>query len=150
MSEHKVTVEWQRETEGFSYESYSRDHTWTFEGGTQIQASAASAYRGNPCCIDPEEALVAALSSCHMLSFLAIAARKQFTVDKYVDKGVGFLEKNADGKLSITRVILRPRVTLSGKMVPSQQQIQQIHDRAHEECFIANSVKTDVKVEAEY
>ncbi len=149
MPEHKVTVEWKRETENFSYESYNRDHLWTFEGGVRIPASAAPAYRGNPAHVDPEEALVAALSSCHMLTFLAIAAKKQFVVDHYSDNAVGFLEKNAKGKLAITRVILRPRVTFGGQTPPTLEQIKSLHERAHSECFIANSVTTDVTVEVE-
>jgi organic hydroperoxide reductase OsmC/OhrA len=147
MSEHKVTVEWKRETENFSYESYNRDHVWAFEGGVRVPASAAPVYRGNPALVDPEEALVAALSSCHMLTFLAIAAKKQFVVDRYSDNAIGFLEKNTQGKLAMTRVILRPRVTFDGQNVPTQEQIKSLHERAHSECFIANSVTTDVTVE---
>ena len=147
MSEHKVTLEWKRETEGFSYESYNRDHVWVFEGGVRVPASAAPAYRGNPAHVNPEETLVAALSSCHMLTFLAIAAKKQFVVDRYDDNAVGFLEKNANGKLAVTRVILRPRVAFGGPNTPTQEQIQSLHERAHSECFIANSVTTDVTVE---
>jgi organic hydroperoxide reductase OsmC/OhrA len=93
MSEHKITLEWKRESESFSYESYNRDHVLVFEGGARVPASAAPAYRGNPAHINPEEALVAALSSCHMLTFLAVAAKKQFVVDRYSDHAVGFLEK---------------------------------------------------------
>ncbi len=147
MSEHKVTLEWKRETDRFSYESYNRDHVWIFEGGVRVPASAAPAYRGNPAHVNPEEALVAALSSCHMLTFLAIAAKKQFVVDRYDDHAVGFLEKNANGKLAITRVILRPRVAFGGPNPPTQEQIHSLHERAHSECFIANSVTTDVTVE---
>ena len=148
MSEHKVTLEWKRESESFSYESYNRDHVLVFEGGARIPASAAPAYRGNPAHVNPEEALVAALSSCHMLTFLAIAAKKQFIVDRYSDQAVGFLEKNQKGKLAITRVILHPRVTFAGTP-PTPEQIATLHERAHSECFIANSVTTEVTVEAE-
>ena len=149
MSEHKVTVEWERETESFSYDAYNRDHLWTFDGGVRVAASAAPAFRGNPANVNPEEALVAALSSCHMLTFLALAARKQFVVDGYLDHAVGFLEKNADGKLAMTRVILRPKVTFGGPNIPDMDQIKSFHERAHTECFIANSVLTKVTVEAE-
>jgi organic hydroperoxide reductase OsmC/OhrA len=147
MSEHKATLEWKRETEIFAYESYNRDHVWIFEGGIKVPASAAPAYRGNPANVNPEEALVAALSSCHMLTFLAIAAKKQVVVDRYNDNAVGFLEKNAKGKLAITRVILRPRVTFGGQNSPTLEQIKSLHERAHSECFIANSVTTEVTVE---
>ena len=148
MSEHKVTLEWKRGTGDFSYESYNRDHVWVFEGGAQVPASAAPAYRGNPAHVNPEEALVAALSSCHMLTFLAVAAKKQFVVDRYSDHAVGLLEKNQKGKLAITRVTLRPRIVFGGPTSPTSEQITALHERAHSDCFITNSVLTDVTVEA--
>lgn len=145
MSEHRVTVSWERTTEDFTYESYSRNHTWEFESGVVVPASAAPAFRGDPTRVDPEAAFVAALSSCHMLTFLAIAARKRLVVDGYRDSAVGFLEKDAGGKLSITRVILRPEVTFREPL--SADVVERMHHLSHEECFIANSVKTDVRVE---
>lgn len=148
MSEHKITLEWKRDTEGFSYDTYSRDHMLVFEGGARVPASAAPAYRGNPAHVNPEDALVAALSSCHMLTFLAVAAKKQFVVDQYSDHAVGFLEKNQKEKLAITRVILRPRIVFGGPTPPTTEQITALHERAHSDCFIANSVTTDVTVEA--
>jgi len=148
MSEHKVTLEWKRGTEEFSYESYTRDNVLVFEGGVRVPASAAPAYRGNPAHVNPEEALVGALSSCHMLTFLAGAAKKQFVVDQYSDHAVGVLEKNQKGKLAITRVILRPRIVFGGPTPPTTEQITALHERAHSDCFIANSVTTDVTVEA--
>ncbi len=148
MSEHKVALEWKRDKEGFSYETYSRDHVLVFEGGVRIPASAAPAYRGNLAHVNPEEALVAALSSCHMLTFLAGAAKKQFVVDQYSDHAVGILEKNQKGKLAITRVVLHPRVVFGGPTPPTSEQITALHERAHSDCFIANSVTTDVTVEA--
>lgn len=148
MSEHKVTLEWKRETDSFSYETYNRDHVLVFEGGIRVPASAAPAYRGNPAHVNPEDALVAALSSCHMLTFLAVAAKKQLVVDRYSDHAVGVLEKNQKGKLAITRVILRPRIVFGGSISPTQEQITALHERAHSDCFIANSVTTDVTVEA--
>ena len=147
MSEHKATITWKRITEGFSYESYNRDHAWVFDGGVQVTASAAPAYRGNPSNVDPEEAFVASLSSCHMLTFLALASKKRFVVDSYTDEAVGFLEKNDQGKLAITRVTLRPRITFSGAISPTAEELTNLHHRSHEECFIANSVKTAVVVE---
>lgn len=148
MSEHKVTLEWKRESEGFSYESYNRDHVLVFDSGVRVPASAAPAYRGNPAHVNPEDALVAALSSCHMLTFLAVAAKRKFVVDRYDDHAVGFLEKNQKGKLAITRVILHPKITFGGTTPPSQQELAALHERAHAECFIANSVTTEVTVEA--
>jgi organic hydroperoxide reductase OsmC/OhrA len=147
MSEHKIALEWKRESEGFSYETYNRDHVVIFEGGVRVPVSAAPAYRGNPAHVNPEEGLVAALSSCHMLTFLAVAAKKQFVVDRYSDHAVGVLEKNQKGKLAITRVILHPRVVFGGP-TPTPEQIAALHERAHSECFIANSVTTDVTVDA--
>lgn len=148
MSEHTITLEWKRELESFSYETYNRDHVWVFEGGVRVPASAVPAYRGNPALVNPEEALVAALSSCHMLTFLAIAAKKRFVVDRYSDQAVGFLEKNQKGKLAMTRVILRPRVVFGGPTLPTPEQLAELHEGAHRECFIANSVTTAVTVEA--
>jgi organic hydroperoxide reductase OsmC/OhrA len=148
MSEHKVTLEWKGATEGFSYESYNRDHVLVFEGGARIPASAAPAYRGNPAHVNPEGGLVAALSSCHMLTFLAVAAKKQFVVDQYSDHAVGVLEKNQKGKLAITRVTLHPHVVFGGPTPRIPEQITALHERAHSECFVANSVLTDVTVEA--
>ena len=147
MSEHKATITWKRATESFSYEAYNRDHLWIFDGGIQLAASASPAYQGNPLNVDPEEAFVAALSSCHMLTFLALASRKRFIVDSYNDDAVGFLEKNDQGKLAITRAILRPKISFSGPTVPTAEQLTDLHHRSHQECFIANSVKTDIAVE---
>jgi organic hydroperoxide reductase OsmC/OhrA len=147
MSEHKITLEWKRASEDFSYESYNRDHELKFGGGIQVPASAAPEFRGNPAHVNPEEALVAALSSCHMLTFLAIAAKKRFVVDHYRDQAVGFLEKNEKGKLAMTRVILRPHVAFGGASPPTSEQLAQLHERAHQECFIANSVTAQVTIE---
>jgi organic hydroperoxide reductase OsmC/OhrA len=109
MSEHKVTLRWERGGAEFSYQKYPRDHTWSFDGGHTMTATAAPAYLGNPANVDPEEAFVASLSSCHMLTFLAIACRQKFVLDSYEDQAVGHMEKNAEGKMAITRVELRPK-----------------------------------------
>jgi organic hydroperoxide reductase OsmC/OhrA len=146
MSEHKVTLNWQRGDKPFEYQKYSRDHTWKFDGGHEMQASAAPAYLGNPANTDPEEAFVASLSSCHMLTFLAIACKQQFVIDSYEDEAVGHLEKNADGKLAITRVELGPEITWGGDRKPSAEELDKMHDAAHENCFVANSVRTVVTV----
>ena len=147
MSEHKATIDWKRETPSFAYETYNRDHDWSFDSGVTVRASANPAYLGSESCVDPEEAFVAALSSCHMLTFLAIAARKKFVVDSYHDEAVGVLEKDAGGRLAITRVSLRPAVHFGGEEVPGAEELQRLHDQAHHACFIANSVKTEVVVE---
>jgi organic hydroperoxide reductase OsmC/OhrA len=147
MSEHKIGLEWKRESERFTYDTYNRDHIVTFEGGARVAVSAAPAYRGNAALVNPEESLVAALSSCHMLTFLAVAAKKRFTVDRYSDHAVGFLEKNQNGRLAITRVVLHPQVEFSGPTLPSPKEIAELHEQAHSGCFIANSVTTEVSVE---
>ena len=147
MSEHRVQVAWERGGVDFGYETYPRDHRWRFEGGVEVPGTAAPAFRGDPKRVDPEAAFVAALSSCHMLTFLAIAARRRLVVDAYEDDAVGFLEKNDAGKLAMTRVVLRPRVRFGGA-APGADAIADLHARAHRECFIANSVKTEVSVEA--
>jgi organic hydroperoxide reductase OsmC/OhrA len=149
MSEHKITLTWKRGDKPFEYQKYSRDHTWKFDGGHEMQASAAPAYLGNPNLVDPEEAFVASLSSCQMLTFLAIAAKKKFELDEYVDEATGYMDKNAEGKLAITRVTLRPRLKFSGEKQPNTQEIEEMNHAAHEQCFIANSVKTEVKVETQ-
>jgi organic hydroperoxide reductase OsmC/OhrA len=146
MSEYKVTLKWERGGAEFSYQKYPRDHTWSFDGGYTVIATAAQAYLGNPAHVDPEEAFVASLSSCHMLTFLAIACKQKFVLDSYEDDAVGHLEKNADGKLAITRVELRPRIKWGGDRKPSAEELDKMHHASHENCFIANSVRTEVTV----
>jgi organic hydroperoxide reductase OsmC/OhrA len=146
MSEHKASVSWARDGRAFTYEEYPRIHRWRFGGGVELNGSSAPEYLGDASLPNPEEALVMALSSCHMLSFLAIAARKRLTVDSYEDEAVGHMEKNAEGKLAVTRCELRPRVVFSGANRPSKEDLLKLHERAHQVCFIANSVKTEVTV----
>jgi organic hydroperoxide reductase OsmC/OhrA len=149
MSEYKATLSWRRQTSDFAYDSYNREHTWTFDGGTTVRASASPAYKGDSTCVDPEEALVAAVSSCQMLTFLAIAAKKRFVVDSYTDEAVGLLEKDSDGKLALTKIILRPRIAFSGEKRSTEQELEQLSQAAHDACFIANSIKSQVVIEAE-
>lgn len=146
MSEHKAAVIWSRGGKDFAYKSYSRDHVWRFDNGVEVPGSATPAYLGNPQRVDPEAAFVAALSSCHMLTFLALASNKSFVVDSYEDHAVGHLEKNAAGKLAVTRVELHPQIVFSGARTPTAADLDALHDKAHKECFIANSVTTDVHV----
>jgi len=143
MAEHSIALSWERGAAPFTYDAYPRNHAITFKSGAPVIFSAAPSYKGDAGKGDPEDMLVAALSSCHMLSFLAIAAKKKVTVDSYHDDAVGFLE-NDGGKLWLTRVILRPLV----KSDADTALLAQIHHLAHEACFIANSVKTMVTVEA--
>ena len=147
MSEHTAKIQWRRETPDFRYETYNRDHDWQFDAGITVRGSAAPAYLGNERCVDPEEAFVASLSSCHMLTFLAIAAKKQFVVDAYRDEAIGILGKDASGRLAVTRVTLHPEVTFGSQKTPTPDEVAQMHDQSHHACFIANSVKTEVTVE---
>ena len=145
MSEHKATVRWSRDGKDFAYKTYSRDHAW-IANGNEIAASATPAYLGNPNRVDPEAALVAALSSCHMLTYLAVAAIGGFVVESYEDDAVGHLEKNAAGKMAVTRVELHPKIAFGGAKQPTAADLERLHDKAHKECFIANSVTTEVRV----
>ena len=143
MAEHHIALSWEKGAAPFTYDAYPRNHTIAFKNGQDaMTASASPAYRGDAGKADPEDLLVAALSSCHMLSFLAIAAKKKLTVNSYRDDAVGFLE-NDGGKLWLARVILRPRVVIDA----DAESLAHIHHLAHEACFIANSVKTQVTVE---
>jgi organic hydroperoxide reductase OsmC/OhrA len=145
MSEHKATIHWNRQGTEFTYKEYTRDHLWKFEGGSELRASAAPQFLGNDSLVDPEEGFVAALSSCHMLTFLALAARDGFTVDDYEDQAVGTMSRNANKRMAITRVVLRPRITWEGAP-PSVEQLDKLHHGAHDHCFIANSVTTEIEV----
>jgi organic hydroperoxide reductase OsmC/OhrA len=150
MSEHKATIEWRRQGADFDYKTYSRSHTLAFEGGIRVPASAAPGSipptaAGAPG-VDPEQAFVASLSSCHMLWFLHLAWKAKLVVDGYVDHASGILEQNAEGREAMTRVVLRPAVTFAGRK-PAPQEHARLHKDAHHRCFIANSVKTEVTVE---
>ncbi len=148
MSEHHAKIAWKLDTDSFDYKTYNREHRWEFQGGETVRASAAPAFLGKPEFVDPEEALVAALSACHMLTFLAIASMKKFVIESYDDDAVGYMEKNEAGKSAITRVVLRPDIVFSGDNLPSQADLGWMHEKAHKECFIANSVTTAITVEA--
>ena len=147
MSEHRATIDWQRSSADFTYMTYNRAHDWQFKAAT-VPASATKEYRGDESRVNPEEALVAALSSCHMLTFLAVAAKRKLSLDSYRDEAVGVLEKNAEGKLAITRVTLRPKIVWSAGVTVSPDDLAKMHHDAHAGCFIANSVTTEVTVEA--
>ncbi len=150
MSSYEAKIFWQRGTQVFTDNKYSRAHHWHFSGDTVIDASASHHIVPLPYSVaeyvDPEEAFVASLSSCHMLFVLSIAASKNWLIDSYEDNAIGYLEKNANDKLVMSRVILRPTINYSGH-VPSQEEEMAVHHKAHDECFIANSVTTDIKVE---
>jgi organic hydroperoxide reductase OsmC/OhrA len=151
MHTYQAHVEWKRDGAKFSDNRYSRGHRWSFDGGVGVVASSSPAVVPEPqsiaAAVDPEEALVAALSSCHMLWFLSIAAKRGFIVDSYDDEAFGVMAKNAQGKLAITQITLRPRVIFSGDKLPDGAQLTQLHHCAHEECFIANSIRSEIVIE---
>lgn len=145
MSRHTASVRWTRTSSDFQLETYDRSHELAFGGGTTIAASAAPDFHGDPTRVNPEEALVGALSSCHMLTFLAIAARKKLVVDRYEDDAEGELGKNADGKLAMTRVVLRPRVRFATAV--DADVLARLHASAHAACIIAQSVRSEIAIE---
>lgn len=146
MSEHCAKVVWEHAGGPFDYDSYSRNHRWIFPNGREVAASSAPEFLGDGGNVDPEEAFVASVSSCHMLTFLAIAAKKRMRVESYSDDAVGTLEKNEDGKLAITRVVLRPMIVFGGDAEVGEEQLAKLHAIAHRECFIANSITADVQI----
>ena len=145
MSQHTASINWQAESEDPSYDVYTRNHTWSFDNGSSVNASATPEYKGDPANIDPEEAFVASIASCHMLTFLAIASKKRLVVRAYSDNAVGHLEKTDTGKFAITRVQLQPKVKFAAD-TPSADTLTKMHHSAHEHCFIANSVNTKVEI----
>jgi organic hydroperoxide reductase OsmC/OhrA len=145
--EHHGGVMWKRRSPDFTYDTYNRKHEMIFKAGAiRLPASSAPAFLGDADFVDPEEAFVAALASCHMLTFLAICARKRLTVDAYEDDGVGVLEKGEDGEMWVSRVTLNPKVTFAPGTAVDEAALIRLHRQSHEHCFIANSVKTDVTV----
>ena len=145
MSEHRANLSWAREGSGFGYKEYSRDHRWDFPSNDQsLKASAAPKYLGSEDGVDPEEAFVAALASCHMLTFLAIASMSGFVVDSYHDNASGRLAPDENKKMVMDLVTLQPVVEFSGEKIPAAEEIERLHVKAHHECFLANSVKTEV------
>jgi organic hydroperoxide reductase OsmC/OhrA len=150
MSEHRAVVRWKRTGANFFKGQYSREHTWSFDGGVTVPASAAPSSvpvpYSNPACVDPEEAFVAALSSCHMLTYVFLASRQGYQVESYEDEAVGTMTKNERGAFWISTVTLNPRIAYGGDKTPSAEDEARLHHGAHEQCFIANSVKTEVTV----
>jgi organic hydroperoxide reductase OsmC/OhrA len=151
MSEHHAVIRWQHSSGEFARGTYSRAHTWTFDGGVTVPASPSPHVVrepfSDPSAVDPEEAFVAALSSCHMLTFLHLASKDGFEVVSYEDDAVGVMAKNERRRAWVSQVTLRPRIEYAPGKAPNAEQAEDLHHRAHDECFIANSVKTDVRVE---
>ena len=150
MAEHKAAVRWKLEGDGFLKGHYSREHTWTFDGGLTVPASPSPGVVpvpwSNPAHVDPEEAYVAAISSCHMLTFLYVAMREGFEVQAYEDDAVGVMRKIERGAIWVSAVTLSPRIAYGGDKQPTAADVDHLHHLAHEQCFIANSVKTEITV----
>jgi len=148
MSEHHASVRWKRTSADFSYDTYNRAHEISFnEGAIVVPGSAAPLFKGDVDRVDPEEAFVGSLSACHLLTFLALCARKRLVVDSYDDDATGIMEKGTNGKLWVSHVTLRPRVRFAAGTMVDAAALTEIHHKSHDECFIANSVKTVVSVE---
>jgi organic hydroperoxide reductase OsmC/OhrA len=151
MSDHHASVRWQRGAQNFADRGYSRRHEWHFDGGAVVLGSSSPhAVRlpfSDPSAVDPEEAFVASLASCHMLWFLDLACRAGWIVDDYRDDAVGTMARDGRGRLAITAVTLRPAVRFGGEKRPDTAEIARLHHAAHDECFIANSVRSDVRCE---
>jgi organic hydroperoxide reductase OsmC/OhrA len=150
MSEHTATVVWQRGDQAFTDNAYSRAHRWVFDGGATIAASASPDVVPVPLSVaenvDPEEAFVASLASCHMLFFLSLAAQKGYVVDSYTDAALGHTGKDEEGRIAVLEVALEPKVSFAGDKIPTAEDLEKLHHKAHDLCFIANSVKTEVTV----
>ena len=152
MSEYTAKISWyRRENEAYIDNRYSRGHEWEFDGGVTVPASSSPEVVPLPYSVaqnvDPEEAFVASLSSCHMLFFLSIAAKRKYIIDEYIDSATGTMDKDSKGKACMTKVILRPIIKFSGEIRPDYQLLEKMHHQAHGLCFIANSVKTEVITE---
>jgi organic hydroperoxide reductase OsmC/OhrA len=151
VSIHTATISWKRPGTDFAGGKYSREHTWTFDGGLTVPASPSPSLVpppfSNPANIDPEEAFVAAVSSCHMLTYLFLASRQNFQVDSYDDEARGIMTKNEQGVPWVSEIALRPRITYGGDKRPTAADEESLHHGAHEQCFIANSIRTLVRVE---
>jgi len=152
MHRYTATVAWTRQDEKFVDNKYARAHEWRFDGGVVVRASSSPQVVRPPYstedAVDPEEALIASASSCHMLWFLSLAARQGFVVDSYVDEAIGEEGKNERGKPMFIRIVLRPKITFFGEKVPTAEELEHLHHQAHEECFIANSLRAEIVVEA--
>lgn len=150
MQQFEAKLEWHRDGQDFAGQRYSRAHEWQFDGGLRVPASSSPLSvplpMSNADNLDPEEALVAATSSCHMLFFLSLAAQRGFIIDHYRDHALGLLEPDADGKMAMTRITLRPSIVFSGPAQPSPPELDALHHLAHDKCYIANSLKTEVIV----
>jgi organic hydroperoxide reductase OsmC/OhrA len=154
MHHYTAQILWERGGQDFTGNRYSRRHLIRFDGGAELAGSSSphvvAVPLSDPSAVDPEETFVASLSSCHMLWFLSLAASRGFCVDSYTDQAEGVMARNAAGKMAMTVVTLHPQVAFSGERLPTREELDELHHRAHGECFIANSVTTDVRCEPVY
>ena len=150
MSSFSIGLSWQRSTPDFDVKTFSRDHVWRLAGGQTVRGSSAPDYSGNPEMSNPEEALLAALSSCHMLTFLSIAALRKLVVDRYEDEPVAELGKNEKGKMMVARMTLRPQATFGGATIPDEDAVRELHRQAKENCFVGNSLLSQVALEPRF
>ncbi len=146
MSVYTTNIEWKQTSSDFSFEKYNRNHTITFSGNHILKNSAAPEYFGNSDMSNPEELIAAALASCHMLTFLAVASKSGYNVQSYNCKAEALLAKNDEGKMSITEITLTPEIVYSGDKLPTPEQLKSLHEKAHRNCFIAQSLKTKVNI----
>ena len=151
MSDHRATIRWVYAGGDFLKGMYSREHAWIFDGGVTVPASPSPSVvptpYSNEAHVDPEEAFVAAIASCHMLTFLFVAARAGIRIERYEDEAVGTMTRNEQGVPWVSTVVLTPRITYAGASQPAEAQVELLHHAAHEQCFIANSVKTTIVVQ---
>jgi len=151
MSSHLCTVEWQRGAQAFTDQQYSRAHRWRFDGGAEVPGSSSphnvKVPLSDPTAVDPEEAFVAAVASCHMLWFLSLTAQRGFVLDSYADQAEGRMQAIGEGRKAMAEVVLRPQLVFTGARLPTDADIAELHHEAHRQCYIANSIRSEVRIE---
>ncbi len=145
-SEHEVKLHWKKETQSFAYKDYNREHDFIFSDKTIVRASSAPQFLGDPDCVDPEQSYVAAIASCHLLFFIAFCSKKRLSLLDYQDNAIGILEPNEQGKLWISKVILSPQAKFTDGEQPQPAELERLHEMAHKNCFLANSVKSEIVI----
>ncbi|MDV6237430.1 OsmC family protein [Leptospira ellisii] len=146
MSEHKISLSWKKGPEDFKYDSYDRTHTVRYAGGQTLSGSSTVETFGKAEFANPEELLTSSVCSCHFLTFLAIAAKSRYVVSSYEDNAVAILEKNREGKTVVTKIDLYPIVRFEGEKIPDRETLEGLHEKAHKNCFISNSIKSEVTI----
>lgn len=147
MGNHLASIHWQRNGQDFNYETYDRTYMITFSGGENIQASNPKDYFGKSELPNPEELLVSALSGCYMQTFLAVACKNGYIIDSYLDEAIGITNKNERGKISVTEITLHPKIKFGGSKLPDDDTVNKMREKAHENCFISNSINSHVNIE---